>query len=202
MHCKSTAYHPQSDRQTERMNKVLEDMIRHYISPQQDNWEELLHMAEFAINNSYQSSIGNTPFYLNFGRHPRLPTDCNLINKPSKDPSAADYIGNIQKAIVKAKKCLQAAQQRQKKYADQHRTERHVQVGDMVWLNSRHIRSKQWVSASSYRFDLAHFRSWQKSLQSTIHWKPQHTTTFTPHSMSACCALYMTTVSALASLPS
>ena len=142
MHCKTTAYHPQSDGQTERMNKVLEDMLRHYISPQQNNWDELLPMAEFAINNAYQESIGHTPFYLNFGRHPRLPTDCNLARKPSTDPSATDYIGNIQKAIVKAKKCLQAAQQRQKQNADKHRTERHFQVGDLVWLNSRHITLK------------------------------------------------------------
>ena len=124
------------------MNKVLEDLIRHYISFQQDNWDDLLSAAEFAINNAYQESIGDTPFYLNFRRHPRLPTDCSLAKKPSKDPSAADYIGNIQKAIVKAKRCLQAAQQRQKKYADKHRTERHFQVGDMVWLNGRHITLK------------------------------------------------------------
>lgn len=86
-------------------------MLRHCISPQQDNWDEMLPMAEFAINNAYQKSIGHTLFYLNFGGHPRLPTDCNLARKPSKAPSAVDYIGNIQKAIVKAKKCLQAAQE-------------------------------------------------------------------------------------------
>ena len=85
-HCKSTAYHPQSDGQTERMNKVLEDMIRHYISPQQDNWDELLPMAEFAINNAYQESTGDTPFYLNFGKHPRLPTDCNLAKSLARTP--------------------------------------------------------------------------------------------------------------------
>ena len=94
------------------MNKVLEVMIRHYISPQQDEWDELLPMAEFAINNAYQESTGDTPFYLNFGRHPRLLIDCSLAKRLAKTPLLLT-IGNIQKAMVKARKCLQAAQQRQ-----------------------------------------------------------------------------------------
>ena len=142
MHCKSTAYHPQSDGQTERMNKVLEDMLRHYINPKQNNWEELLAPAEFAINNAYQASIQDTPFYLNSGRHPRLPSDLNLARKPSKDPAAADFIGNIQKAIARAKVCMKAAQQRQKKYADQKRSDLYFNIGDMAWLSSEHIAIK------------------------------------------------------------
>ena len=50
VHSKSTAYHPQSDGQTEQMNMVLEDMLRHYVNPKQDNWDELLPAAEFADN--------------------------------------------------------------------------------------------------------------------------------------------------------
>ena len=49
----STAFHPQSDGQTERANRVLEDMLRHYVSPAQDDWDEHLSMAEFAVNNGY-----------------------------------------------------------------------------------------------------------------------------------------------------
>ena len=51
-HCKSTAYHPQSDGQTERVNRVLEDMLRRCVNPQQDNWDDLLAPAEFLINKS------------------------------------------------------------------------------------------------------------------------------------------------------
>ena len=64
MHCKSAAYHPQSDGQTERMNRVLEDMLWHYVNPRQNNWNELLSCAEFAENNAYQASTRDTPFYL------------------------------------------------------------------------------------------------------------------------------------------
>ena len=116
MHCKSTAYHPQSDGQTERMNRVLEDMLRHYVNPKQNNWDELLSCAEFAVNNAYQASTQDTPFYLNYGKHPRLPTDLTLScerKKAVKDAKAVGFIGNIEKAVAKAKVCLQAAQQRQ-----------------------------------------------------------------------------------------
>ncbi len=81
-------------------------------------------------------------FLLNNGRHPRLPSDLNLSRKPSKNPFAVDFIGNIEKGIAKAKVCLQAAQQRQKKYADQNRVDLFFNVGEYVWLNSTHIAIK------------------------------------------------------------
>ncbi len=58
----STAYHPQTDGQTERVNRVLEDMLRMYVSKAQTDWDEKLSCAEFAINNAEHSSTGFTPF--------------------------------------------------------------------------------------------------------------------------------------------
>ena len=136
VHSRSTAYHPQSDGQTERMNRVLEDMLRHYVNPKQDNWDDLLPAAEFAVNNAFQESIQDTPFYLNHGRHPRLPSDLALGLKPKKNPAAYDFIGNIQKALTRARFCLQAAQQRQKHGK---RVDLHFKVGDSVYLSSEHI---------------------------------------------------------------
>jgi hypothetical protein len=52
-----TSFHPQIDGQTKRLNKVIEDMLRHYESPPQDNWDEYLMMVEFAFNNLWQGSI-------------------------------------------------------------------------------------------------------------------------------------------------
>lgn len=68
----STAYHPQTDGQTERSNRILEDMLRLYVSPAQDDWDDYLSAIEFAINDSWQESIRTTPFMLNFGQHSRL----------------------------------------------------------------------------------------------------------------------------------
>jgi glycosyltransferase A (GT-A) superfamily protein (DUF2064 family) len=56
-HGMSTAFHPQSDGNTERVNRVLEDMLRHYIDPTQTTWDSLLPMVQFSINNSYPESI-------------------------------------------------------------------------------------------------------------------------------------------------
>ena len=69
----STAYHPQTDGQTEVANRVIEDMLRHYINPTLDDWDLHLPCAEFAINNSHTPAISTTPFFLNYGRHPRTP---------------------------------------------------------------------------------------------------------------------------------
>ncbi len=68
--------------------------------------------------------------------------DCRQTSTSRKNPSAVDFIGNIDKGIPKAKVCLQAAQQRQKKYADQNRVDLFFNVGESVWLNSAHIAIK------------------------------------------------------------
>jgi hypothetical protein len=119
-HKRSSAFHPQTDGQTERVNKVLEDMLRHYVMEldEQRNWDLHLSAAEFAINNSYHESIGTTPFRLNCGRDPRLPLS---LSGSSRVPSAASFADRIEKGLVSARKHLQAAQQRQKHYADQKR---------------------------------------------------------------------------------
>ena len=70
----STALHPQSDGQSERMKRSLEEVLRHYVSYNHGDWDSHIQMAAFAINNSYQSSTKSTPFMLNLGRNLRVPT--------------------------------------------------------------------------------------------------------------------------------
>jgi hypothetical protein len=67
---RSTPQHPQTDGQTENANGVLEDTLRHFVGPYQNNWEELLPVAELAMNNAWNTTIQNTPFMLNFGQNP------------------------------------------------------------------------------------------------------------------------------------
>jgi RNase H-like domain found in reverse transcriptase/Reverse transcriptase (RNA-dependent DNA polymerase)/Integrase zinc binding domain/Integrase core domain len=75
----STADHPETDGQTERMNRVVEEVLRHYVTYELTDWDLYIHFCEFAINNSYNESTKSTPFYLNYGRNPRLPlTPTNL----------------------------------------------------------------------------------------------------------------------------
>ena len=69
----STAYHPETDGQTERTNQTLEDMLRMYVMDQQKRWEELLPLVEFTYNNSYQSTIKMVPFEFLYGRPCQTP---------------------------------------------------------------------------------------------------------------------------------
>jgi len=66
----STAYHPQTNRQIERINQEIGTFLQHYVNYQQDDWTEWLAIAEFAYNDKKHVTMGKTPFELNFGRHP------------------------------------------------------------------------------------------------------------------------------------
>ncbi|KAF1313427.1 Pol protein, partial [Globisporangium splendens] len=68
----STVVHPETDGQTERVNRVLEDVLRSYAMSFKE-WSEFLPLAEFALNNSTHVSTGHSPFYVNYGIHPRVP---------------------------------------------------------------------------------------------------------------------------------
>ena len=69
----STAYHPQTDGQTERTNKTVEEVLRNLISNGNKEWDLLLPSVEFAINNAKSASSGFSPFFLNYGINPRTP---------------------------------------------------------------------------------------------------------------------------------
>ena len=83
----SSAYHPQTDGQTKSVNQVLEQYLRCTINYHQDNWVELLPLAEFAYNNTLQGSTQQTPFFANYGHHPRF-DQFNL--NISENPAATD----------------------------------------------------------------------------------------------------------------
>ena len=69
----SSAFHPQTDGQTERTNCTLEEMLRAYVCNEHNDWDEKLACAEFAINNSWQEAVRSTPFFVNYGQHSLTP---------------------------------------------------------------------------------------------------------------------------------
>jgi hypothetical protein len=85
----STAYHPQTDSQMERINQEVEKYLRMFTNHQQDDWMDWLPLAEFTYNNAVHEATGQTPFFLNKGRHP-----WTLLNspEPDKDSSAGDFL--------------------------------------------------------------------------------------------------------------
>jgi hypothetical protein len=110
----SSGFHPQTDGQTERMNRTLQEYLRHYVNDDMDDWDEYLDTAEFAYNNAAQTSTGYSPFYLNYGRHPRTPAA--FIRKQQGDrareevPSVENFVEHLEKLRERAQSLLQAAQ--------------------------------------------------------------------------------------------
>jgi hypothetical protein len=147
----STAFHPQTDGQTERMNRTLEDMLRATANYEQDNWDESLITLEIAYNNSIQASTGFSPFFLNSGQHPNLPM-LTAVKSESSNPTANDFLERISKGLTQAKQNLKDAQERQTKYANQNRREMKFKVGDQVLLSTANIRNKDRAPKLSPRF--------------------------------------------------
>jgi len=140
----STAFHPQTDGQTERTNRTLQQMLRMYVSPSMLNWDQLLAPAEFAYNNARSVSTGFTPFYLNYGRDPRVPAA--LIKRQRGDageiPSIENFVASMDDLLAEAKRSLLAAQHRQKFYSDPKNPQKEpaFAVGDQVLLSTANIR--------------------------------------------------------------
>ncbi|WVZ97506.1 hypothetical protein U9M48_043033 [Paspalum notatum var. saurae] len=128
----STAYHPQTDGQTERVNQLLEDLLRACVLTYGPNWEDSLPFAEFSYNNSYQASIGMSPFQALYGRQCRTPlmweeTGERQFFGPAMFVEAAEN-------VAKVRENLRIAQSRQKSYADKRRRELTFEEGEFVYL--------------------------------------------------------------------
>ena len=137
----STAYHPQSDGQTERANRTLEEMLRSVINFRQDDWDQHLSSAEMAINNAKQASTGFSPFYLNYGQEASMPLDRALSGLlPPNNPDASERIRRLKDSLSLARSNIEKAQTRQSKYADQHRRDVKLVVGDQVLLSTKHLK--------------------------------------------------------------
>ena len=139
----STAFHPQTDGQTERMDRVLGDMLRAYVKIHSyDDWVLLLPCCEFAINNSFQASIRNTAFFVNFGRHPRTSDNLAFPAAITHKQSKTDFVFALHGVWEEAKRCLRLAQERQGGYANKRRRLLEFQVGDFVLLDSKNLKLK------------------------------------------------------------
>ena len=128
----STADHPQTDGQTERVNQVLEDMLRAYVSKRQSNWEDYLPILEFAYNSSKHATTGFSPFMLMYGYQPRSPVLVGLSNE--KIQQVKDFLQDHFDMLKVARQNVQQAQDRYKHYVDKHRRTVTFEVGDKVFL--------------------------------------------------------------------
>jgi hypothetical protein len=135
----STAYHPQTDGQTERMNQNIKQYLRAFISYRQDDWKEWLSTAEFAYNNSIHAATQQTPFFLNYGQHPWTGED---TRREVRNESAAIFAERMKKTRQDAKAALEQAAERMKRSHDKHaRPALEYTIGDKVYLESTNIKS-------------------------------------------------------------
>ncbi|GKC82579.1 putative reverse transcriptase domain-containing protein, partial [Tanacetum coccineum] len=128
----STAYHPETDGQSERTIQTLEDMLRACVIDFGKGWINHLPLVEFSYNNSYHASIKAAPFEALYGRKCRSPVCWAEVGEAQL--IGPDLIQETTEKIIQIKQRMQAAHDRQKSYADLKRKPMEFQVGDRVML--------------------------------------------------------------------
>ncbi|KAL0532570.1 hypothetical protein IC582_031294 [Cucumis melo] len=134
----STAFHPQTDGQTERLNQVLEDMLRACALEFPGSWDSHLHLMEFSYNNSYQATIGMAPFEALYGKCCRSPVCWGEVGEQRL--MGPELVQSTNEAIQKIRSRMHTAQSRQKSYADVRRKDFEFEVGDKVFLKVAPMR--------------------------------------------------------------
>ena len=94
---RSSAYHPQTSEQTERVNKILEDMLRACVVSSKGSWEKWLPLAEFSCNNSYQESMKMTPFEALYGQGCRTPL--NWVEPEERRYYGIDFVKGAEQSV-------------------------------------------------------------------------------------------------------
>ncbi|CDJ46555.1 hypothetical protein EBH_0067040 [Eimeria brunetti] len=134
----SSSYHPQTDGQTEQVNRTLEQMLRTYVQADEREWDGLLPALELAYNTTSHSSTELSPFEIMIGENPLTAADLDIVGAlaPTLTPPMTKLFRQLgdraQSHILKAK-------WRQKYYADAHRHAVEYKVGDQLWLSSKHL---------------------------------------------------------------
>jgi hypothetical protein len=134
----SSAYHPQTDGQTERINQVLEDMLRACALQHGSSWDKSLPYAEFSYNNSYQASLKMSPFETLYDRKRRTPLF--LDQTRGRQFFGPELIQEAEEQVRIIRENLRVAQTRQKSYADNRKRPLEFEEGDYVYLKVSPLR--------------------------------------------------------------
>jgi hypothetical protein len=134
----TTSYHPQSNGQTERINQEIERFLRIFCNHLQDDWDQLLALAEFSYNNLVHSTTQSTPFMLDTGRNPRMGFE--PLEAPATDEAAGEFAARMKVAVEEAKATISKAQEEYALYYNRRRTPAPIfKKGDRVFLDSTNI---------------------------------------------------------------
>lgn len=154
----STAFHPQTDGQTERINAVMEQYLRAYVSYQQDDLSRFLPLAEFATNNHVSETTHLSPFEANYGRHPRMSFGLLTHGKTTAKDRAKGLTRDMSQTSEFLRDEVKRFQMIQEEFANAHRVPApRYSVGDKVWLATRNLETKRpskkldWKQIGPYR---------------------------------------------------
>jgi len=138
----STAYHSQTDSQTERVNQKLKQYLQLYCNYRQNDWAEWLSIAEFSYNNRIHSSTGQSPFMINLGHHPNVRGNMNSSTEDS--PGTEQFLKTIKEirsgvetALKKTNKVIK------RKWDAKKKPEVEQKSGDLVWVDVAHYNTDQ-----------------------------------------------------------
>jgi hypothetical protein len=171
----SSAYHPQTSGQTERVNQILEDMLRACVLDFSQKWDECLPLAEFSYNNSYQESIRMAPFEALYGRRCRTPL--NWSEPGERYFFKPDMVKETEEKVQKIIHNMKKAQARQKSYADkrgEEPTQTYNRLKTLVY-KIRSYGSTRWTDHDVVRLMLRSFTVLDPHLVNSIRENPRYT---------------------------
>jgi len=137
----STAFHPQTDGQTERVNQSIEPYLHTFCNYEQNNWSEMLPMGEYVYNNSVTTAMGLSSFYANYGFHPRTswPVEIEAMN-----PARRNYAHWMVSVHIFCKKTLEHTREQMSHHYNKRSKEApKMKVGDLVMLSSKNLRIRR-----------------------------------------------------------
>lgn len=148
----TSAYHPQTDGQTERQNQTLEQYLRCYCTLEQDDWALWISVGEYAYNDSIHATTGVTPFQAYYGMHPRSADWPKQAQSGGETPIAYRTATRILELQRECKEKIRKAQEYQKQYADKKRLPIPFKVGDQVLVSNKHIKSLRPKKKLDWRY--------------------------------------------------
>jgi transposase InsO family protein len=142
----NTSYHSRANGQAERMNLVVENYLRAFVDAGMSNWDELLPVCQLTINNSYHSSVDNTPFYLEYGRHPYIPGITTFkragVSRAEVATIRRQWPESFKNALLHARETMKKATERAKRHFDTKRKVVEFDVGDRILLSTKNLKLK------------------------------------------------------------
>jgi hypothetical protein len=135
----STSHHPQTEGQTEKANRTLEKMIRHYITYQQNNWNDLLPALEHAYNNSVHATTGLAPFMMMFGQIPRNMAGILIEPSSTSVESVSEFVKRLRGLVTSVVTSIDQTNNMAEGYANRSRRDFQIGLGDAVLLSTNYF---------------------------------------------------------------